>query len=66
VTNRHKKNVPGKVQEFLLFIVDACSLSEKIQGLPFVSALNKKKKKLYHVYKSFYNFSKFENLNFSE
>jgi hypothetical protein len=32
--------VPGKIQECFLVIVNACSLSEKIQGLPCVSAFN--------------------------
>jgi hypothetical protein len=34
--------VPGKIQEFLLVTVDACALSEKIQGLACVSAFDKK------------------------
>jgi hypothetical protein len=39
-------NVPGKIQEFLLVTLDACVLSEKIQGLACVSGFNRKKQNI--------------------
>jgi hypothetical protein len=38
--------VPGKIQEFLLVIFNVCALAEKIQGMPCVSAFNKKKQNI--------------------